>query len=110
MNATEAIEEYIRINKLTRITPNDIPDLQMWLQRTYRKRMPRPLFVTRGSGGGQLYRMWWMIFDVLGNRNQPCYFYVVPNMQRCATYLKKHGHLSLQHWIDDTSPQLQGTP
>lgn len=110
MNATQAIEEYMRVHKLTRLTADDVPSLKIWLQRTFRKRMPRPLFITRGSGGGQKYRMWWMVFGVDGNKNRPCYFYTVPTMHRCADYMIQHGHLPLQHWIDDPSAQLKGTP
>ncbi|RLC96146.1 MAG: hypothetical protein DRI46_14090, partial [Chloroflexi bacterium] len=84
------------------------PHMKNWLEIEYQKHMPRPLFITKGQGGGQKYRLWWLVFDVLNNKNKPVYFYT--QMQSTSNYLKKHGHQSLQDWIDDTSPRLQFKP
>ena len=107
MNATDLVEEYASIygkGSQNRIDPDMYEHMHDWLEKKLGKKMPRPLFVTRGEGGGQKYRLWWFVFDILGNANKPSYFYT--DMASTSKYLTKHGHLSLQQWIDDKSAHL----
>ena len=108
MDAKNLVEEYAELygsGTQNKIDIDQYESLRKWLEDKLQKRMSRPLFITKGSGGGQKYRLWWLVFDVLGNKNTPCYFYT--EMESTAKYLIKHGHLPLQHWVDDKSPQLK---
>jgi hypothetical protein len=100
-NAKDLVDEYIMLNKIKRLDTEHYPALRTWVENKVNKIMDRPLFVTRGSGGGQKYRIWWLVFNVLGNRNKRCYYYT--ETTAAEPHLRKYGHLSLQDWLDDPS-------
>jgi len=103
MLAHRVIQLYKEENKLSKV--GDVDHLKGWLERTYRKRMNRPLFYAAGKGGGQTYKTLWEVFDSTGNANTPCYYYN-ENCKAVQT-LQYNGHLSLQHWLDDDSLHLR---
>ena len=107
MNANDLVQEYAELygkGSQKRIEPEQYTHMKRWMEDKLQKKMPRPFFITRGEGGGQKYRLWWLVFDVLGNANKPSYFYT--DMNSTEKYLIKHGHLPLQNWIDDKSEHL----
>jgi hypothetical protein len=108
MRAEDLVNEYAELygkGMQKRIDADQYNHMKEWMERTMRKRMNRPFFITRGSGGGQKYRLWWLIFDILGNANTPSYFYT--DMSSTSKYLKEHGHKDLQSWINDDSEHLK---
>ncbi len=109
MNAEQLINKYRNIygkGSQQKINQDQYLHLKKWLENEIGKKMPRPFYITIGDGGGQKFRLWWLVFDILGNKNTPCYFYT--SMDGIATtYLIKHGHKTLQNWIDDKSEHLK---
>lgn len=102
MTAKELIDNYKTARKINKIS--DVKDFKGYAERVFRKRMPRPLFISVGKGGGQTYKTLWEVFDSRFNNNTPSYFY--NENKKTIDELIASGHKELQEWIDDVSPHL----
>lgn len=99
MNIKEEIIEYHKENHTQKIA--NVNDFKNWLEIRHQKRMPRPLFVSVGKGGGQTYKTLWEVFDVRGNAGRLCYFF--NENEKTIHILENTHHLPLQHWLDNLS-------
>jgi hypothetical protein len=94
--ASNDIENYLDEVGKEKLDEKDISDLVDFLEKNYERKMNRPLFVTRGKGGGQKWRMKYMIEH--DNENTPCYFYFED--EKTTNEFIELGHLPLQAWIE----------
>ena len=105
MNANRMINEFYQERHVTKLTDHEVQtQLVPYLEAKAGKGMNRKLMHSKGTGGGQKYRLFWLTFDNLGNRNTPCYYFIaggtsVPKMQA-------HGHKTLQQWLDTPACEL----
>ncbi len=103
MLAVNLINKYKKEYGISKIS--NVLEFKGWAERTLRKRMQRPLFMSIGKGGGQTYKTLWEVFDSRHNNNEASYFY--NENKKTIDELIKSGHKELQEWINDDSPHLK---
>lgn len=97
MRAKEVLELHLKATKKTQV--DSTAHCKLWLESEFGKKMLRPLFISRGKGGGQRYKILWEVMDIKGNANLPCVYFT--EMAVSHKYLKAAGdHMTLQEWID----------
>jgi len=92
MKIEELFEEYLVAKSITKII--DVDEFKKWLEKRISKNIDRPIFIARGIGGGQTYKILYEVFDIRENGNKPCYFYSIN--KRAVRELTMNGHKPLQ--------------
>ena len=80
------------------IEPSQTEHLKAWLEQQTGKKINYPLYVTNGSGGGQKYRLLYLLQAVEHNAGKQAVFY--SEMSSLNDELKeKYGHIPLEEII-----------
>lgn len=103
MNARDMLFKYMDEFGLKKVT--DIVELTAWITKVTGRPMDRRLFVARGPGGGQGYKILYGVFDTNGNNNRLCYFY--SENRRAINELESNGHISLDNWLQRGRKRLK---
>ena len=100
--AEALINEYRKLfgsdGKSASIDPSQTEHLKVWIENKAGIRISKPLFVTSGQGGGQKYRLLYLLQAAEGNAGRQAVFY--SEMSSLNDELKnKFGHIPLEELL-----------